>query len=182
MRDTSRPALSRKTASFRAPSSGTNSSPPPHRIPLGQVAVAQFNEDAGSQGQGSEEGSNITSTHPWGDVKARGGRGDLVKAGLTTSTHREIGLALSLTSISWATGRHGLEWLFWPEEDEYTLGECIIHCWNLVQRQQEIDRFEMNSLDEYVARKVITFPIPYVIESELTSFRYTTIFMTDVQY
>src|SRR5947209_13534672 len=100
MRDTSRPPKCQSThCGLHEP---TSSSLPGSRVPLSRGAMSRLDSDTFSQSQGSDYSSS--GMHPWGDVKARGGRGDLIATGQTHCMQREITLALALISSSWATG------------------------------------------------------------------------------
>jgi hypothetical protein len=120
--------------------------------------LQSLHQDDGTQSTPSDLYSqlddNLTGVHPWGNVPARGGRGDLIKKGVTSCSIREVTLGTSLIASAWAAGVHGLDGLAWPEEDSGVLGTAITACWKLVQESQNLEGYESHELDEHVARKV----------------------------
>jgi len=158
MRDTARPQPSSSRSRSRRVSS-------PHVQALSRRALTQHNaalnqhdNDDGERREGEEESVNNSSTDgtssqfPWGTQRARSGRA--LKDKEITCSNREVALAVSLTATAWITGEGGLDWLLWPEEDPHILGECILHCWDAVEKQQEMDGYESHPLEDIIARKV----------------------------
>ncbi len=151
MRDSARPKQ------LLYSSQGSRASSP--LAPLSRNAIKQYN--AAIHNDTEEESSEVNgfidvtgSQFPWGLCKSRSARGDLVKSGRVSCTSREIDLAVALTATAWITGQLGLDWLLWPEEDPYRLGDCVLHCWEAVEKQQELDGYESHQLEDLVARKV----------------------------
>lgn len=154
MRDTSRPSalktqseLSLQSPRSRHPSiSQWSSSDTSHN--------QRFSQDDISLDRNTTSRSEPVISLPWRNIKARAGRGDLVKSNLTRCSQREIDLGLTLVAAAWATGNLELQWLFWPERDEISLGNCVFLCWEMVKAQQVKDDFEDHLLEPIVARKV----------------------------
>jgi hypothetical protein len=98
--------------------------------------------------------STLSYNRPWGSLKARGGRGDLIAQGFATCSLQEIDLALELIIAAWLSGNWEMQWAFWPERDEITFAQCINVCWKVVQEQQHFNGREPHELEPHVARKV----------------------------
>ncbi len=83
----------------------------------------------------STESNLDTDAKPWAETKARAGRGELF--GQVLASKHDITLVVQLIVSAWASGEKGLEWLFWPDEDQDALAEAIRGCWTQVVLLEE---------------------------------------------
>jgi hypothetical protein len=109
--------------------------------------------------------------YPWGDSKAREGRGNIVKNGKAKCSQREIDLGCALLTAAWLSGEWDLDWLIWPEEDELKLGEAVKKAWKAVQDQQVEEGRATHTLGHIVARRVCISLLFYLFYTNLLKMR-----------
>src|SRR5437899_1895239 len=121
MRDSSRPTPSRSVSS---PIDNISSSLL-HRSPLTTNYLQRLDRKVRGRSVASDTWSQLDEEsspfQPWGNVRARGGRGDLALKGLSACSQRETTLATTLIASAWAAGECGLDGLAWPEENSGAL-------------------------------------------------------------
>jgi hypothetical protein len=148
MRDTSQPKSNLSSHHTSEASDHNHASTP--------GSSGRFDGYNNSEETSSEAGLYTSPIYPWGNLKARAGRGSIIKAGLASCPDREVDLGTSIISAAWASAALGMDGNIWPEEDEGMLGQAIIEAWRMVVIQQQQDGYMSHDLEEATARKVGT--------------------------
>ena len=122
--------------------------------PAKQHGSFSTEEDGGTEPDHDDESSEAL---PWGHLKCREARGNLLRLGLSAVSKHEWELACTIMASAWIAGELDLGVAFWPEEDELALGDAIRRAWQMVIDDVENLDIEGKSLELVVARKASIF-------------------------